>query len=108
MLLLLGYAVITAETATKPWPFSRNRPGSIKLVILDMIMPGPGVEDTIRRLREIDPTVRVLLSSGYSQNGEIARNLMRHCNGFIQKPFRLTSLSTKIRSLLGAAADENP
>jgi PAS domain S-box-containing protein len=108
MLLLLGYDVITAGNSDEAVAVFKKQAGSIKLVILDMIMPGPGVEDTIRRLREIDPTVRVLLSSGYSQNGEIARNLMRHCNGFIQKPFRLTSLSTKIRSLLGAAADENP
>jgi two-component system, cell cycle sensor histidine kinase and response regulator CckA len=108
MLLLLGYDVITAGNSDEAVAVFKKQAGSIKLVILDMIMPGSGVEDTIRRLREIDPTVRVLLSSGYSQNGEIARNLMRHCNGFIQKPFRLTSLSTKIRSLLGAAADENP
>ena len=49
-----------------------------------------------------------LLSSGYSQNGEAVRKLMQNGSGFIQKPFRLSSLSKKVRELLGAAQDENP
>ncbi len=32
---------------------------------------------------------------------------MQNCSGFIQKPFRLASLSKKVRELLGAAQDEN-
>lgn len=107
MMLLLGYKAITAGESDEAVARFKKAAGHIRLVILDMIMPGPGVDVTIRRLKEIDPTVRILLSSGYSQNGDVARNLMQHCNGFIQKPFRLTSLSTKIRELLGTAADEN-
>jgi hypothetical protein len=43
--------------------------------------------------------VRVLLSSGYSINGEASKILKKGCGGFIQKPFNLNSLSQKIRSL---------
>ncbi|BBO66234.1 hypothetical protein DSCA_01640 [Desulfosarcina alkanivorans] len=107
MLALLGYAVVTAGDSDEAVARFRKAAGSISLVIMDMIMPGPGVDVTVRRLKELDPSVRILLSSGYSQNGEVARNLMRQCNGFIQKPFRLTSLSTKIRELLETASDEN-
>ncbi len=108
MLVMLGYAVITAGDSNEAVARFRKQAGKIKLVIVDMIMPGPDIGTTIRRLREIDPTVRVLLSSGYSQNGSVARNLMRSCDGFIQKPFRLASLSKKIRELLGTPSDENP
>jgi two-component system cell cycle sensor histidine kinase/response regulator CckA len=90
----------------RPWPVQETG-RHIKLVILDMIMPGPGVDDTIRRLeKSIRPSVFCCPADTVKM--EIARNLMQHCNGFIQKPFRLTSLSTKIRELLGTAADENP
>jgi DNA-binding NtrC family response regulator len=87
---------------------TKEQDGNVKLVIVDMIMPGAAVDDTIRRFKAIDPSVRVLLSSGYSQNGEAVRKLMQNCSGFIQKPFRLSSLSKKVRELLGAAQDENP
>lgn len=108
MLILLGYAVITAGDSNEAVARFKKHAGNIKLVIVDMIMPGSDINTTIRRLRQIDPTVRVLLSSGYSQNGSVARNLMRNCDGFIQKPFRLASLSEKIRELLGTPPDENP
>jgi CheY-like chemotaxis protein len=72
----------------------------IDLVILDMIMPGISGGETFDRLREIDPDVRVLLSSGYSINGEAKTIMDRGCNGFIQKPFQLGKLSGKIREML--------
>jgi CheY-like chemotaxis protein len=108
LLVLLGYAVITAGDSDDAIARFEEQVGKVKLVIVDMIMPGAAVDGTIRRFREINPSVPVLLSSGYSQNGEAARKLMQVCNGFIQKPFRLASLSKKIRELLGTAKDENP
>ncbi|MBC2709675.1 MAG: PAS domain S-box protein [Desulfosarcina sp.] len=101
MLLLLGYAVITAGGSDEAVARFKEQAGNVKLVVVDMIMPGPAVDDTIRQFKKIDPTVRVLLSSGYSQDGEVARKLMTSCNGFIQKPFRLASLAKKIREILG-------
>ena len=105
MLLLLGYAVTTAADSAEAVARLKKQTGKIKLVIVDMIMPGLSVDETIRRFKEIDPTVRILLSSGYNRNTEAARNLMRSCHGFIQKPFRLASLSKKIRELLGTTVD---
>ena len=58
------------------------------LIILDMIMPDMGGEETYDRLKNIDEGVTVLLSSGYSINGEAKKILSRGCNGFIQKPYR--------------------
>jgi CheY-like chemotaxis protein len=107
MLVLLGYSVITAGGSDEAITRFAEQDGNINLVIVDMIMPGADVDDTIRRFKEIDPSVRVLLSSGYSQNGDVARKLMAFSDGFIQKPFRLSSLSKKIRELLGTAQDEN-
>ena len=51
--------------------------------------------------KKADEKVRVLLSSGYSINGEASAILAKGCNGFIQKPFNLEGLSKKIRDVLG-------
>ena len=51
--------------------------------------------------KKTDEKVRVLLSSGYSINGEASAILAKGCNGFIQKPFNLEGLSKKIRDVLG-------
>ncbi|MBU4463345.1 MAG: response regulator, partial [Proteobacteria bacterium] len=52
------------------------------------------------RLKEINPEVKVLLSSGYSIDGEATEILNRGCNGFIQKPFDIKKLSAKIGEIL--------
>ena len=64
------------------------------------VMPGMSGGKTYDRLKAINPDIKVLLSSGYSIDGE-AQNIMdRGCNGFIQKPFNLNVLSKKIREIL--------
>ncbi len=53
------------------------------MVILDMIMPEMGGGDTYDKLKEINPDIKVLLSSGLSINGQATVILGRGCNGFI-------------------------
>ncbi|PQP32840.1 oxidoreductase, partial [Desulfobacteraceae bacterium SEEP-SAG10] len=69
----------------------------INIVILDMIMPDMGGGETYDRLKKINPEIRVLLSSGYSIDGQASEIMNRGCNGFIQKPFNVEQLSRKIR-----------
>lgn len=107
ILSLLGYHPITVENCNEALAQFERSSGKIELVIMDMMMPDGDVQETIQRLREKNPKVRILLSSGHSQNGEIGRKLMPHCHGFIQKPFRLASLSQKIKELIGTAGNEN-
>ena len=64
-------------------------------------MPGISGSETFDRLRTINPAVKVLLSSGYSLNGEAQHIMERGCNGFLQKPFQIEKLSQKIRETLG-------
>ena len=107
MLTMLGYSVISAAGSEEAIQQLSSSESAIELVIIDMIMPGPPVEETIGRLRKIDATIPVLLSSGYGQDADIVRQPLKACNGFIQKPFRLVSLSQKIRALLGPSNNEN-
>ena len=96
----LGYTVITANGGEEALRvFEKNR-DKIQLVIMDMIMPAMSGGETFDRLKAISPDIRILLSSGYSLNGQATKILERGCDGFIQKPFNMSQLSQKIREIL--------
>jgi len=100
MLRRLGYEVLVASSGQEALAlYEKNHP-KIDMVLLDMVMPGMGGGETYDRMREIDPMVKVLLSSGYSIDGEATEILERGCDGFIQKPFDLIALSQEIREIL--------
>jgi PAS domain S-box-containing protein len=100
MLLTLGYKVLTARSGREAAELYRERKKKIDLVILDMVMPGAGGKETFEELKKIDPEVRVLLSSGYSIDHRAKSILDGGCKGFIQKPFNLSTFSSKLREVL--------
>ena len=99
----LGYQVLSAESGLQALEIYRRERDRIDLVILDMLMPGMGGAETFQKLKEIDPGVRVLLSSGYSLDGEAQQVMAAGARGFIQKPYRLAVLSHKVAEILGAS-----
>ena len=62
-----------------------------------------GGGETFDRLKKINPDVKVLLSSGYSIDGQATEILKRGCSGFIQKPFNMKTLSQKIREIFDSS-----
>ncbi|HQG30661.1 MAG TPA: PAS domain S-box protein [Deltaproteobacteria bacterium] len=100
MLASLGYAVVTAAGGKQGIEIYEQNRDSVDLVILDMIMPGMGGKETFEGLRQRDPSVKVLLSSGYSLHGQAEEIIRSGCRGFIQKLFTLGDLSKKIRMIL--------
>jgi PAS domain S-box-containing protein len=103
ILQTLGYKVLPAVSGKEALEIYKNKKDSIDMVILDMIMPGMGGGETYDNLKQINPEIKVLLSSGYSISGQAAEILERGCDGFIQKPFKLRQLSIKIREILDKA-----
>ncbi|MGD9105697.1 MAG: PAS domain S-box protein, partial [Desulfobacterales bacterium] len=100
LLKKLGYNVIEAGNGKEAIQLFGEWRDKIDIVILDMIMPDIGGGEVYDRIKEIDPQVKVLLSSGYSIDGQATDILKRGCNSFIQKPFNMTTLSKKIREVL--------
>ena len=96
----LGYEVLTTKSGKEAIEIYRIKQKQIDLVILDMVMPEMDGGDTYDRLRDVNPDIRVLLSSGYSINGHAEKILSRGCDGFIQKPFDIKHLSLEIRKIL--------
>jgi two-component system cell cycle sensor histidine kinase/response regulator CckA len=97
----LGYRALTAKSGREAITLYENNRADIDLVILDMIMPGMSGGETYDRLKEINSDIKVLLSSGYSINGQAEKILDRGCNAFIQKPFNIKELAKKVRQVLG-------
>ncbi|MEN6318215.1 MAG: PAS domain S-box protein [Syntrophaceae bacterium] len=96
----LDYTVIVARNGDEAIGIYKKEKGEIDLVILDMIMPGMSGRETFNHLKELNPDIRVILSSGYSIDGMAREIIEGGCKGFIQKPATVTELSHKIREVL--------
>ncbi len=95
-----GYKVLRAGSGSEALRLYRQHGNEIDLVLLDMIMPDMNGGEVYDRIKDIDPGARVLLSSGYSIDGQAAGILERGCDDFIQKPFDPDELSAKISEIL--------
>ncbi len=102
MLESYGYRVLLAENGAKAIEIVKGKNGSIDLVILDMIMPKMAGRETFLKLKELNPRIRVLLSTGYSQNGKAKEIMDCGVMGFLQKPYQVSALLSKVRSVLDA------
>lgn len=100
MLENLGYRVFVAQSGQRAVETVTEIGNEIDLVILDMIMPGMDGGKTFDRIREIQPEIPVMLSSGYAINGQAEKIMRRGCNGFIQKPFNIFEFSKQVRKIL--------
>lgn len=96
----IGYKVFVANDGKKATELYRKKQDEIDIVLLDMIMPNMSGGQVYDRIKEINPDVKVILSSGYSIDGEATAILNRGCDGFIQKPFNINELSRKIRKII--------
>ncbi|MGD2187057.1 MAG: PAS domain S-box protein [Desulfobacterales bacterium] len=100
MLKKLGYTVLKAHNGTEAVDVFKANKNKIKMVILDIIMPDMGGGAVYDKIKSINPEVKVLLSSGYSVDGQAIELLERGCDGFMQKPFTMEELSGKITQIL--------
>jgi CheY-like chemotaxis protein len=100
MLEKLGYQILTAQNGKEALNLLARHQDHIVLVILDMIMPVMNGSETFDKLKSMHPNIKVILSSGYTVDGQAADIMKRGCNGFIQKPFNLKQLSRKMGEIL--------
>ncbi len=100
LLAELGYTAVSAMSGQEAIDIFEKDQDQIDLIIMDMIMPGMSGGETFDRLKAIDPDIKVLLSSGYSINGQATDILRRGCEGFIQKPFNMNQLAEKVQTIM--------
>ena len=83
----LGYRVYLAEDGVQALDVYAREMNDISLVILDMLMPRMGGKETLVRLMESYPAIRVLISSGFHQEGTVDELIKLGAKGFLKKPY---------------------
>lgn len=100
ILEFLGYKLLSASNGHEAIDRYRTEGHKIDLIILDMIMPGMGGGEAFEILKNINPDVRIILSSGYSVDGQAKEIMEKGVKAFLQKPFQMHELSQKVREAL--------
>jgi two-component system, cell cycle sensor histidine kinase and response regulator CckA len=99
-----GYTVLLAHSGAEALRIAAERPGTIDLLLSDVIMPEMSGPEVAAALRANDPTLRVMFVSGHS--GEILTNhgLTEAAYDFVAKPFSIVELTQKVHDLLTRGA----
>ena len=95
-----GYKVLSAPDGAAALSTYREHQKEIDLVIADMAMPQVSGPELFAHIKEINPDVRVIVSSGYSHDQEGERMLRHGCLGYLQKPYNAEALNRLVRSVL--------
>ena len=100
ILIDLGYKVHLASSGKQGIKLLKKYINTIQLVILDMIMPEMDGEAVYKELKKIKADLKIIIASGYSQNGTAEKIVRKENTIFIQKPFQMKELSEALRKVL--------
>ncbi|MEL6821221.1 MAG: ATP-binding protein, partial [Calditrichota bacterium] len=95
----LGYTVTVAESGLSAIELLK-KDTAVRLAIVDFAMPQMNGLETIKKLRELRPELKILLSSGYTSGEDLSREDAM-IDDFLPKPYRLNDLASMLRTLLG-------
>jgi two-component system cell cycle sensor histidine kinase/response regulator CckA len=99
-----GFEAVGAADGLEALRLIRQNPDRFSCVLLDLTMPKMGGEDTLRELRQVAPTLPVILCSGYQALELSERFAEQRLAGFIQKPYRLADIKAGLDAALEKAA----
>jgi PAS domain S-box-containing protein len=100
MLEAMGFQVLCVKDGREALEVFRTRGAEIVCVLLDLTMPQLDGEQVFREIRRVRPEAKVILSSGYDESDIAQRFAGEGLAGFVQKPYRSTSLRAKLREIL--------
>jgi two-component system cell cycle sensor histidine kinase/response regulator CckA len=95
-----GYTVLTADGGEEAIVLYSRQWRDISVVLLDMVMPKIDGREVFRRIREINPGAKVIVSSGYSHDRDADDLLEQGAAGFVQKPYRMIDLVKTIEKVV--------
>jgi CheY-like chemotaxis protein len=96
----LGYRVFSASTPAEAIQLAEEHGGAFDLLITDVVMPGMNGRELEKHLHSHYPDLKVLFMSGYTADVIAHRGVLDDGVQFIQKPFSLKGLGTKIREII--------
>ena len=92
MLESIGFKVIKARNGREGVKLFAEHQKDVRCVVLDLVMPHMDGEEAYRELRQIQPDIKVILSSGYSHYDITTRFAGKGLSGFLKKPYRSSTL----------------
>jgi DNA-binding NtrC family response regulator len=95
-----GYTVLQAHTSTEAIRMVKEHVGEISLLITDVIMPEMNGRELAHNLQSLRPQLKCLYMSGYTADAIAQHGVLEEGVHFIQKPFSLPDLATKVRTVL--------
>ena len=95
-----GYAVTTASSGEEGLEEYRKKGEQIKLVIMDLGMPGMGGHKALKAILKINPAAKIIVASGYSATGRAKGALEDGALGYVGKPFKKAELLATVRGVL--------
>ena len=98
MLKELGFTPVTANGGREALRIFKETPGFV-FVILDLTMPHMDGEQCFRELRQINPEVKVIMTSGYNEHEVTQKFAGKGLAGFLQKPYKVSELRKMVNSL---------
>ncbi len=100
LLRQFGYSVLTVPDGESALAVFSEKQEQIDLVLLDLLMPGMGGKQCLRKMLDMEPSARVIIASGYAPDGELKETLSEGARGFLNKPYDAHQLLTSIRTIL--------
>ena len=97
---MFGYKVLTAPDGESGLGLYRRDEGRIDLVVLDLIMPPMGGKRVLEELLKIDPKVKILVATGYSDIGRMKDTVDAGAKRFIGKPYEMRELLRIVSGVL--------
>ncbi len=98
-----GYTVLEARDGREAMLLAQNHPGTIHLLVTDVVMPHLGGRQLSEMLNKERPEMKVLYMSGYTDDAVVRHGVLQSNVCFVQKPFTPDSLSRKVREVLDKA-----
>jgi len=100
MLKRLGYRVLKAHSGYEGLKLFEENKSTINLIISDLEMPKMNGKEVLHKLREIDPQIKVMLSSGALTEADEKNVINKGFNGFIKKPYNINTLCEKMAEII--------
>ncbi len=96
----LGYSVVICDNGFNAIKHYKKEWKNIDIVIMDIAMPEMSGSEAFKVMKVINPDIKALISTGFSVDGEVQNMLNSGAKDFMQKPFKLSELSSKLSSIL--------
>jgi CheY-like chemotaxis protein len=95
-----GYTVLEAASGAEALRIVATHPDRIHLVLTDVVMPGMGGRELASRLADANPDIRVVFTSGYTDDDVLRQGVRKDPSRFISKPYTAATLNREVRNLL--------